>query len=232
MIRSEDFRILRVQAAAFFSGEGVRPAMMLRHIPEDWFSVYDADPVSLPVPLDAPEGVPGLILQSRDQRQSVRIARTRIDLVRSCENEAVVDLAGALETLSRRLAAFSESSGTVYGRLAAVVSRIAEEQEPGRSLVQQFCRDEWLCGPLNRPEGFELHAHKVFSLVRGVPVNSWMRIKTARTGLGPYDHVLVEQDINTLMEELETRKFDETQIASWFRETSSQLDFVLRLYFP
>jgi len=69
-------------------------------------------------------------------------------------------------------------------------------------------------------------------LVDGVSVNSWVRIKAVQLTPGQYDHVLVEQDINTLAEELTSRRFEPAQMAGWFREASRQFDTVLELYFP
>jgi hypothetical protein len=233
MIQSTDFRLRSVQAVGFFSGGGVRPALMLRRVPEDWLDLYSADPIALPTLPDAPEGLPGVILQSRDQSRTAAIAPARIDLVENCGSADNANVADILQVLSERLATFSECSKTTYGRLAAVVARIAEQRDPGLALARQFCRDEWLRQPLNRPDGFELHAHRVFDLQESVPVNSWIRIKTVKVGPGPYDQVLVEQDINTLQEkQLEGASFDNASMAVWFREVSKQFETVLAMYFP
>lgn len=234
MIHAADFQLLRVQASAFFSGIGFRPATLLSEMPEAWRGVYDGDPISVPLPDEAPAVLPSVVLRSRDDTQRVQVSRARVDLIMSCENAPQLGLPETLGELAGRLAALLRTNGVTFGRLAAIVARVAEVEQPGIELSRQFCSDRWLQarGPLNRPEGFELHAHKVFDLLKDIPVNSWVRIKTAKLGPEPYRHVLVEQDINSLGEEIETRCFDRDALIRWFQAANEQLDRILELYFP
>ena len=109
---------------------------------------------------------------------------------------------------------------------------MGNEPTPGKVLSKQFCREEILNGPLKQVEGFELHAHKVFELYEAQNVNSWVRIKTSGSRGPDYEHIFVEQDINTLAEEINIRNFDRANIMRFFREASEQLDSILIEYFP
>ena len=47
-----------------------------------------------------------------------------------------------------------------------------------------------------------------------------------------YEYVLVEQDINTLAEDRDIRRFDSGQLSEFLRSMSTEFDTVLGLYFP
>jgi hypothetical protein len=87
--------------------------------------------------------------------------------------------------------------------------------------------------PLNRPESFELHAHKRFAM-DGFQVNSWVRNKTGRVSIDqdPEAIVLVEQDINTTPEDIQSRSFSSEEIRRFFVTAASELESILRLYYP
>ena len=144
----------------FAPGDEIRPASVLRQVLRDWADTYDAEPYSLPFGPDAPGDVPVVMLASADQTQRINVARTRVDIVWSRgEGGAEPELQSILSDFAGRLGAISAENTVPVGRLGAVVTRVAEVLEPGLALARQFCRDRWLSGPLNRPEGFELHAH-------------------------------------------------------------------------
>jgi hypothetical protein len=109
---------------------------------------------------------------------------------------------------------------------------MANEPTPGKELSRQFSNEKMLNGPLKGLQGFELHAHKVFELYQDQNVNSWIRIKTSGTPGPEYERTMVEQDINTLAEELNIRVFDREKIILFFHEASGQLDSILKEYFP
>jgi hypothetical protein len=107
-------------------------------------------------------------------------------------------------------------------------------EKPGLFLARHFCKDRWDKAPLNRPENFELHAHKKFTLASGFEVNSWARSKTGKLS-GDGDEkliVLFEQDLNTLAEEASTRNFCEAEIKKFFGAVATELDSILGLYYP
>ena len=133
------------------------------------------------------------------------------------------------------LSQYQEAAGTRVARLAAVVSRMCIIEEPGLALSRHFCQEKWWAAPLNRPENFELHAHKVFQLAGWIQVNSWVRNKTGAltSNAGPARPiVLVEQDVNTLLEEQKERQFTAAEMTRFFQDVTPELDRILYLYFP
>jgi hypothetical protein len=122
------------------------------------------------------------------------------------------------------------------GRMACLCSRVANAPNPGREIAEHFCRQQWLDGPLNRPATFELHAHKRFRMADFVDVNSWFRCKSASLkgteGQPDTTVVLVEQDFNTLAEQLENAQFTLAEVQQFFEKAPGELQEVLNLYFP
>jgi hypothetical protein len=119
-------------------------------------------------------------------------------------------------------------------RLAALISRYTPNPTPAHFLASHFCKERWLTAPFNRPASFELHAHKTFLLAGRFQVNSWVR---NRTGMfagpsHPSPIVIVEQDLNTPAEEVETRQFSREEIAAYFQAVAPGFDETLSLYYP
>ncbi|MCI0342462.1 MAG: hypothetical protein L0216_15200 [Planctomycetales bacterium] len=126
-------------------------------------------------------------------------------------------------------------SKSTVGRLATVVTRIAEHETPGLFLARHFCKSRWDAAPLNRPEGFELHAHKSYKLPSGLKINSWVRNRTVQIVAPDQSEraaVSVEQDLNTLAEEANSSAFDERGIRSFFELAIPEFDAILKLYYP
>ena len=119
-------------------------------------------------------------------------------------------------------------------RLAALATRFSPQEKPGLFLARHFCKDRWDKAPLNRPENFELHAHKRFTLASGLTVNSWARSKTGKLSGGGDEKlvVLFEQDLNTLAEAASEKEFGKAEIKKFFGAAATELDCILGLYYP
>jgi hypothetical protein len=118
-----------------------------------------------------------------------------------------------------------------------VVQRFLPEEDPGRALARHFCREELLSqdpkGPLNRPENFELHAHKTYEMA-GFRINSWVRCKTGTLAIGDSGQriLFVEQDLNTLADAIAQKEYDLPAVAHFFETAATEVDAILRRYFP
>jgi hypothetical protein len=118
--------------------------------------------------------------------------------------------------------------------MAAVVTRYMPHSKPGLFLARHFCQERWADAPLNRPENFELHAHKTFVLGNRFRVNSWVRNKTGVAGSpgGQNPVIVVEQDLNTLLDEVGTNSFSAGDVARFFAAAQSEFELILSLYYP
>ena len=116
-------------------------------------------------------------------------------------------------------------------RVAGLTTRVSPNDSPGLTLSRHFCQERWFREPLNRPESFELHAHKAYDL-SGLPVNSWFRAKSgmmiATNKKVPI--ILAEQDLNTLADA--TKLLDAQTVDTFFRSVPEELERIMTLYFP
>jgi hypothetical protein len=63
-------------------------------------------------------------------------------------------------------------------------------------------------------------------------MNSWVRCKTGHRIADQAPLVLVEQDINTLASDAESRSFGADQVRTFFDAIVEEAEEILRKYFP
>lgn len=233
-IACSDFEIAAWQLVMFTPDGGIDSGALVRRFIPAVGAEFDGEPVLLPAGQLPPE-VPRAILQSADGAWRCEVAHQAVRVkwsmrpARPTTSEQVVGLSRSV------LERYRESLHARVGRLAVVVTRFARHELPGVFLATHFCEKRWLEAPLNRPEGFELHAHKRYHFPSGVEVNSWVRNKagSVRDPSGEAKAVLVEQDLNSLSEESDQGKaFSAADTSAFFDEAHGELDGILRLYYP
>ena len=234
MVSSVDFGVWTpILISAYVSSDELVPARLLRHAVSVWGELYNPDPVSLPLPSGIPSEVPSVILTSRDGRRRLEVARSRINVVMyRTATQDTLDIDSVLPELANHLNALLDREGVSIGRLAVVVSRTTEMESPGMTIARHYFQERWLEAPLNQPQELEIHTHKVFDLQPGLPVNSWVRIKTAKRVENDVPVIAFEQDLNTLEEERASRRFSAKEIAGFYLTAASELAVILDLYFP
>lgn len=200
--------------------------------------IFDAPPTVLgQLPDEAPPQMPRIMLASKAEDWKCEIAPAQISVSwRRVDptSETRQDLVSFFARCAELLSQYAKMTGFRIGRLAGLVTRLAERDDPGIYLARHFCKDKWKQAPLNRPENLELHAHKSFAIREGLEVNSWVRVKTGKLTIGSTAKpiVLFEQDINSLANLLPEKAFSKTEIEQFFAVTAPELDAILRLYFP
>lgn len=231
MAKASDFKISSVQATIFTPDLRFTPVKVLAEMLSKWGECFDGAPLSVPGPADMPGEIPRIILESSKKHLKLELASARVNLFRFRQsNEDNIDIEEFLSFCSRLLCEYVEFVHAKTGRLASVLQRFARNDNPGIALAKHFCKERWLAAPLNRPENFEIHAHKRFMMAK-YNVNSWVRCKT---GTAPDKEriILVEQDFNTLAEETQEREYSNQEIEEFFRTVPQEFDKVLWLYFP
>jgi hypothetical protein len=227
-----DFSVASVQVVAFTPDEQISGVKLSKQLLPMWSSRFDGQPVVLPIDDIAPPEVPRVILTSKSGQWRCQISSKRFEVIwQSRANDLSSPPISAAVRIANEYRDFLRAR---VGRLALVVTSIAEHDAPGTFLARHFCRDEWLAAPFNRPAQFELHAHKIFSLTDDLLVNSWVRNRVAAVARGQSSRpiVAVEQDLNTLVEEESKRDFRRRDIGEYFRTASAQARSILRLYYP
>jgi hypothetical protein len=136
---------------------------------------------------------------------------------------------------------FKTIKEVMAGRIARIAYhrvRVYVAHEGTMSLVKYFClpdlvsRERRPPGPLSRCENFELHAHKVYEITTGININSWVRCKTGRSIDDESPVLSIDQDLNTLAEEAETRDFAVADATGLFRFMADEATTIFDLYFP
>lgn len=230
------FAVAMCQASVFTPDEEVSPARFSKKLLPAWSTRFDADPFAIPNMPGLPVEVPRLVLNSKANLWRCELATARINFYWNnpdplTQKYPANDIYTELRSLvSDFLAAFEPR----VARLAAVVHRISANDSPGRTLATHFCAEQWHKAPFNRPENFELHAHKRYALGSGTKVNSWVRNKTAFATRGPTTNpvILVEQDLNTLAEDAQNAAFTTQQVSAFFEAAPTEFDSILKLYYP
>jgi hypothetical protein len=244
-ITAASFDLASCQATLFTPDEEVSSVKLLRDLVPRWLRRFDDEPVVLPLREGMPREIPRLILRSKDGVWRCEIASARINFHwrRARQAPQVPTLSELFTVGAETLADYADFIVARVGRMAAVLNRFASHSSPGRFLAQHFCHDRWLSTALNRPESFELHAHKRFTLTGGFVVNSWFRSKTGKISPGAEKEpgesraeegepvVLVEQDLNTLHEETSTRSYSKADIEQFFGAVADEFDTILKLYY-
>jgi hypothetical protein len=242
MPSASDFRTIQIQASIFTPGLQFRSAKVLTHLLSEHGDKFDGDPSIAPSPIGLPKLPiqihfgPQFSLQSRDGMLKLMVRSERLDLVQERDEGLSEDQLGDfLNWACKLVLGYLKFNDAKAGRLACVQNRICEDQNPSLTLAKHFCKDELIAGPLNRPGEFELHAHKRFRLGTMFDINSWMRFRTA-VKQGQLDFpptaILVEQDFNTLSEQMESREICAQDITGFFELAPREMRSVLEKYFP
>jgi hypothetical protein len=233
------FRLASAQATIFTPDASISTAQLVRDLLPKWLNEpFDGEPLILPQPpVDAlPRDIPRVVLQSSKGEMRCELAAARVNMywTRTSANTPDPDLGAFFARTTGLFSDYLRVLPTRVGRLAAVINRFAQHESPGAFLAEQFCKPELRRAPFNRPESFELHAHKKFALSGRFEVNSWVRNKT---GASHFDElssaiVLVEQDLNTLAESAAAEAFTEQDISEYFALCARNFDNILALYYP
>lgn len=249
-IESGHFRLKSVQAVLFtpFLKEKFRTSAVIAAILPQFADRYDGEFESSPIPpatqtFAIPGGerteialrfaAAGVTLVSADEKWRFQASPLRTDSICNATD------GNSLEEICRQckepLLRFPDSQEIQVGRMALVVKRSLEIDKAATSLAAQFCKPELVNeesdrSPLRHSRQFRLENLKRFESPPGCAVNSWVRCYNE-----PNDEnnsIIIEQDINTLPEELETTAFQADDIDRFFAWLPGEMDRILSLYFP
>jgi hypothetical protein len=232
MCYSTDFKNLSIQYSVFTPGLQFSSAKILGNLSAKFSSVFDGDPVSLPMPADAPVEIPRIILKSSDNKTKFEAALNRMNFFTYLKkNETDIDEKVFRELFMNLFKEYIKITSAKIGRLALVRVKFVRDDNPGLTLAKHFCKDKFLKEPFNRPENFELHSHKKY-ILEGFTINSWVRCKSGFLKTDNTKLITVQQDINTLAEELDQKDFREEDIVNFFKIIPEEHQSILYKYFP
>lgn len=229
-----DFSLGSCQATVFTPDEEISVNKLMRDLFPSWANRFDAEPVVLPSVDGFPRDVPRLILENKSREWRCEIASARVNLFWRSQETAGVSIDEFAAVASSVLSGYMDFSQSRIGRIGFLRSVYAEHPEPGIFLARHFCQEQWQIAPFNRPENFELHAHKRFSLAGRWLVNSWVRNKSGRITRNEVERpaVLVDQDLNTLADDAQGRSFSASEVSDFLASSATEFTSILRLYYP
>ena len=234
-ISHKDFHIFSCQASLFTPEEEAPAQNLFKEFFPTWEKRFDGEPIVLPTMDGLPREALRLRLESKDKSWRCDIASERINLFwrRVTPDTAELAMNDFFKEAAKILNDYRLKSKARAGRVAGVIKRYADIEDPAMFLAKHFCSERWLNGPINEPESLELHTHKVYQLRKSLKVNSWVRSRTAAQTYAEKTKpvVMIEQDINTLSEELE-RKFDGREIKTFFTALPRHFEEILLRYYP
>ncbi len=232
-LRHTDFLTTLARAAIFIPSTQFAGRHIYVKLTDRWYEKFDSDPIIIPEKDVLPPSVPVLIMQSQSGEWKLQVSRERVDIIFDPKlPSSIDDLSKFFEEGLDYLVEFRKLFNLRVGRLAAICNRLLNQEEPGKALAKHFCREDLLSGPLNRPEGFELHAHKTFTLYGGEVVNSWVRNKTGLRVVSNEPVIIIVQDVNTLAEQVHEREYTDEEMKLFFTASSVELDKILSIYYP
>lgn len=246
MIRPQDFRLLSVQAAAFTpKTDDFKSARIIANLVPLTLTRYNGQIISSAPPKHIEIDVGGIriaekvTLTSEDDRWKVEVVLRRSDSYWNSQgaDDGQEGLAKTCRLCLEPLQSYPIADDIQIGRLALIVRRWIPLDDPATALTAQFCKSELVdeksgTAPFRHSHDFQLHNRKRYeSGVKGVFINSWVR---CRSDVRIHDQpaITVEQDLNTLSEELESRAFHRNQIEEYFGWAVEEADRILDLYFP
>lgn len=198
---------------------------------------FNGQVITLPMPPEAPGEIPRITLNSSDGTKTLEAGPARISILFRAKDGRIETIDNQIDLALRSLEAYDKGLHHRISRLAINLSHFLAMADPAMVIARHFCKDELLerrenfRGPLSRTETMELHAHKRFELREGLPVNSWVRVKTMRPPPEQPSGVIVEQDINTLRERENTAAFSKDDINEIMQKFFSESKNIMELYF-
>lgn len=234
MLKSNDFRVFSVQTALFLSSScKFTQSNFLASILQEYAERFNGAVQAFPLNDDAPPEIPRIILQSNNKQWKLQASHKRID---------IFWFAGTLESATFDKE-FAECIGIIehildtipshqVERLGFLLTQVCKLENPSQALSQHFCRQD-VQGKLFRDsEDFEVHNHTIQQLgTLPYSVNVWVRCKTGKIPSTGESIAIVEQDINTLIEEDKQEIFDLEMIKEYYQVSKSEMGKILAFYF-
>ena len=232
MIKPNDFNSLSVQVSIFTPELVFSPGKVLANLVSTFSDTFDGNPMTLPIPADAPKEIPRITLLSSDGRYKLDISFARANFYRYLkETDTDLDEKSFFALCSKVFKEYLDFVSTRVGRIALVTIRFAKNETPGLTLAKHFCQEKWIVEPFDRPENFEIHAHKRYEFDE-FSVNSWVRCKTGSLKKEKEPIILIEQDLNTLAEEIENNDFNAKILEKFLNSADKEQNEILLKYFP
>jgi len=240
-LRAGDFRLTAVRLVAFTPNlVDFNPSALLAAVLAKYAKRFDGNVQALPLPEDAPPDFPRVQLASSNGVWGFAASLSRITSSWNLQEEQGGETAGLAHVVTccrEPIDHHMRENDVRVGRLGLVITRVCRVETPAQTLIDRFCRHDVKepnspDAPLRNSSNFEIHNHKQYESPTGLTVNSWVRCRTGVIRKHASPIVTVEQDINTLAEEIDEQTFSIEETAAFYDMSVSEAETILRKYFP
>jgi hypothetical protein len=238
MVRSSDFRLSTVQILAVTpNADDFDASALLVTVLNGFRDRYNGPPQVIPLPPEVPAELPRVVLTSQDQAWTFTAGPKQMASSWKSLNSEIESLETIAAKCVEPIGKYINDQSTAVGRIGFVVARYCQAPEPAQQLVSRFCNDElkdpWSKNaPFRNSRDFQIHNLKQYKCSLNLTINSWVRCKAGTQVSGDTPVIVVEQDINTLSEEMDGRALSAQQVQGFLEMACQEMTSILNLYFP
>jgi len=225
------FKPISFQASIFTPSLNFTSGKIFAGLQQSFDTLFNGQPILIPLPPDIPKEVPVITLSSADNKFKLEVSQARLNFYRINTDESVMDSSDFISKFDLIVGEYLKLTSATVGRLALITTKCLETPIPAKELAEHFCKPGFLVEPFNRPENFEIHSHKKYSF-NAIEVNSWVRCKTGLLRKENKPVIIVEQDLNTLAEDIEKKQYSIDEIKTFFERSFKEQQEILIKYFP
>jgi hypothetical protein len=226
MLKTADFHLANVQLVAFtpdlsaFSTPKSLAAVLGR-----FSDVYDGNVQTFPLPDDAPPDIPRVILQSKDESRRLDISLARISLNSIKIGEKLVRLEDNVNESVEILNHYTSDLGARVNRLGLVVIRTHQSDLPTKLIIEKFYKPELKSTVFRDTVSLIFRNHQTIKIddlnANLITTFSAGSIQINNAGV---QGIVVEQDINTVVEEISQHFFSIEEIKTYFQSALKEIE--------
>ncbi len=235
-----DFRIYEFLASIFTPELNISSSLKIANLVMDLMGEYvGGEPSILPVPQDAPPGIPRIIFSSSDKKWTLNISLERTNIFYDTpptSTEKVITIDEFSSIASAFFGDYQKGLDLRVQRIAFVTERLAIRDDALDYVLGRFCNEKQIAKgrPFFDTKRFEIHSLKTYDWEK-FRINSWVRTKFLPIKIGDGETapgILVVSDLNTLsLDEAPEAAFLADDIKTYFEKIPQHLNKILRLYF-
>lgn len=205
-----DFKLTKLQTALFVRGLDIAKYdkhLVIAELRDKVGDVFDAEPIALPFPSDAPPEIPRILLRSNDGTYTCNLALNRVDIFRSVTQQEPEDLEGIFanhELQTEEIFKYLKEKGVVVNRIGLTANFVGQTEN---KTAAEYLRDAFLVlDKLENPKELQIVYNKR-ARSDSVDFNHLIRIISRDDS-----NILLQIDINTIPEIMETSNFSKEDL--------------------
>lgn len=225
-----------LQSAIFTSGLDLSTKISLANqLILDTKELFDGEPIILPIPNDAPQEIPRIILKNKNESYSLNVGLSRIDFFYNERNykdglpnkefsNLMEDFLDKTTLVTQSLLKISSPRVVRVGFILTSLTKVA-----GRAtnfISEQYLKQKKIIKDLHSINLSILRKTKVSHLMSNV----WFRVNPFKKEDDPLDDkvITIQFDVNTRAEDILDLKMDE--IKTFFKEAADYVNKNIELY--